>query len=224
MSSDSVGVFPFSKKTLLVRLQDPEKFSKWNKILTQIGAMKNNSNDDPGWLLPKDRLEQFEDALAQYGSRQKPKRSRIRRSAHTEAAEATDSPPRRGSRFRKREPDERPRDAQSSGSQKERKHRHSVDSADSRGSRGSRYSRDDEREDEESEESSDDELIQTVLKRRILSESSHKNISEEEIPNSDDEDCVSYSRRLRHIYTIMKEFRSKISTLENVINSLSLNK
>lgn len=72
---------------------------------------------------------------------------------------------------------------------------------------------------ESSEESSDDEeLIQKVLARRLTYESSQKSIPDETIPNSDDEDCVSYSRRLRHLYSVIKELRTRITVLENIKN------
>jgi hypothetical protein len=64
------------------------------------------------------------------------------------------------------------------------------------------------------EESSDDEMIQTVLARKMKSESSGKHIEEESIPDSDQEDCVSYSRRLRHVYIELAKMREKIAELE----------
>lgn len=56
-------------------------------------------------------------------------------------------------------------------------------------------------EDEESSE--DDELIQEVLKRRFKSESDGKVISDLEVVDSEDEDVISLSRRLRHMYTLL---------------------
>lgn len=66
-------------------------------------------------------------------------------------------------------------------------------------------------EEEEDSESSDDELIQEVLQRRLKSESENLLIEEDNIQNSDDEDVISLSRRLRYV---LKE-------LDNLKNNLN---
>ena len=58
-------------------------------------------------------------------------------------------------------------------------------------------------EDESSSE--DDELIQEVLKRRFKGESEGKVISDLQVVDSEDEDVISLSRRLRHIYTLLSK-------------------
>lgn len=68
---------------------------------------------------------------------------------------------------------------------------------------------DEEEEDEEEEESSDDELIQEVLKRRLKSESKQLVIEEDTIENSDDEDVISLSRRLRFVFNKLKELKKQ---------------
>lgn len=68
-----------------------------------------------------------------------------------------------------------------------------------------------EEENEEDSESSDDELIQEVLQRRLKSESENLLIEEDNIQNSDDEDVISLSRRLRYV---LKE-------LDNLKNNLN---
>lgn len=55
------------------------------------------------------------------------------------------------------------------------------------------------------EEEDNEETIQQVLARRLKSESTRDIIQEEEIENSEDEDVISLSRRLRHIYSILKD-------------------
>lgn len=65
-------------------------------------------------------------------------------------------------------------------------------------------------EDEENSESSDDELIQEVLQRRLKSESENLIIEEDKIDNSDDEDVISLSRRLRFIYKELQELKSNL--------------
>lgn len=68
-----------------------------------------------------------------------------------------------------------------------------------------------EQEEEEESENSDDELIQEVLQRRLKSESENLLIEEDNIQNSDDEDVISLSRRLRYV---LKE-------LDNLKNNLN---
>ena len=58
---------------------------------------------------------------------------------------------------------------------------------------------------DDSDSDSDDELLQKALARRILSESTHREVDLEEVDNSDMEDVVSVSRRLRHIYKMLEK-------------------
>ena len=213
--SDSLSLLPYSKKSLFIRLNDPDEYSKWDKILSRLGAVKNNSLDNPGWLLAKDKQDLFDDALAQYGSRKRSKRSRDRKPMREEDKrkynESVESPIRKGSRFRntkRYEPD--PLDRSISTDRREAKEQRDSPEDNSR-----RYSTNSE---DESDSSESDELIQTVLSKRLKSESSHKSIEEEDILDSNDEDCVSYSRRLRHLYTVIKDQRERIRVLEEKIN------
>jgi len=50
----------------------------------------------------------------------------------------------------------------------------------------------------------DDETIQQVLARRLKSESTQDVITEETIADSEDEDVISLSRRIRYIYSKLK--------------------
>jgi hypothetical protein len=67
--------------------------------------------------------------------------------------------------------------------------------------------KDKEESSEESDDSSstDDELIQKVLARRLMSESTQDIIDNDLIEDSENEDVISLSRRLRHLY---KEFNT----------------
>jgi hypothetical protein len=71
-----------------------------------------------------------------------------------------------------------------------------------------------EHEDSEDEES-DDELIQAALARRFKSESSGKHITEEQVDDSEDEDVVSLSRRLRHLYGKVADLTKRVNDVEN---------
>jgi len=66
---------------------------------------------------------------------------------------------------------------------------------------------------EKEEDESDDELIQEALKRRFKSESSGKHIEEETLDDSEDEDVVSLSRRLRHIYKVVGKLQAQLDHL-----------
>ncbi len=207
--SDAVKQVPFSKKNVLIRLNDFNQYSKWDKILQRIGGTRNNSNDDPGWILSKNQVKQFEDALCQYGSRQRTSKRSRNKNQEDSSIQEPNSPQRKGSRFRNSKQIE---DEQNTCKSKNDSRSRLEDKEDSEDG-------EENSEDNESDDSSEDELIQAVLKRRLQSESSCKSIETETIDNSDDEDCVSYSRRLRHIYKVLKNQRERIIELEEIITN-----
>ena len=82
----------------------------------------------------------------------------------------------------------------------------------------SKYNPDSESESEsengsESDDEENEETIQQVLARRFKSESTQSVIEEDTIENSEDEDVISNSRRIRYL---LKEF----NILKNKINDL----
>jgi hypothetical protein len=278
--TDAIQVLPFSKGKTLLRFDgDSSEYSYWDKKLTKIGASRNNSSDDPGWLMPKDKMhlldelmdEEYDkyekskkaartkkskESLEEYGREVKAEKAKKEkgRSSGGPGGPGGNGGERKGSRFRahkdkgdssaaalpkkrSREDDSPERDSdhdqELAGSERgrrrsankrdsekrsddERKHPR-ADAARHESSR----SRDDQSSREsypsEDEDSSDDELIQNVLARRLMSESSQKVIDMEAIPNSDEEDCVSYSRRLRHVYGVVESLRQRIKTLEDAV-------
>lgn len=66
-------------------------------------------------------------------------------------------------------------------------------------------------ENEDDSESSDDELIQEVLQRRLKSESENLLIEEDNIQNSDDEDVISLSRRLRYVLKELEKLKNNLN-------------
>lgn len=60
---------------------------------------------------------------------------------------------------------------------------------------------------DDEEDESDDELIQEALARRFKSESSGKVIEEHTLEDSEDEDVISLSRRIRHLYKVIDELK-----------------
>ena len=64
-------------------------------------------------------------------------------------------------------------------------------------------------------DSTDDELIQKTLSRRLKSESRQLVIEEENVEDSLDEDVISTTRRLRHVYKLIRDLRKRIEVLEN---------
>lgn len=69
----------------------------------------------------------------------------------------------------------------------------------------------DENNEEDDSESSDDELIQEVLQRRLKSESENLLIEEDNIQNSDDEDVISLSRRLRYVLKELDKLKNNLN-------------
>jgi hypothetical protein len=63
----------------------------------------------------------------------------------------------------------------------------------------------DESGSDEEEDSDNEETIQQVLARRLKSESTKDIIEEDELENSEDEDVISLSRRIRYIYSKLKD-------------------
>jgi hypothetical protein len=76
-----------------------------------------------------------------------------------------------------------------------------------------------ESENDSSDEEDDPELIQHVLAHRLLAESSHKVIDKEDIDNSDDEDVVTMSRRMRHIYVELNNLKAEVKTLRELLTT-----
>jgi len=68
-----------------------------------------------------------------------------------------------------------------------------------------------EENNEDDSESSDDELIQEVLQRRLKSESENLLIEEDNIQNSDDEDVISLSRRLRYVLKELDKLKNNLN-------------
>ena len=62
--------------------------------------------------------------------------------------------------------------------------------------------------------STEDELIQTALNRRLVSESTQDVISNNIVSDSDMEDVLSISRRLRYILNKLTDHEKRLSSLE----------
>jgi len=208
--TSTIKIEPFSKKKVLLRLEDPTQKSRWDKVLGKIGATWIDSDRDPGWLLSKNDVEIFEEVVDKYGSRNKRRSSRWK---HSGKNSEDDDLERKGSRFR------RPGAAAAATSKTDSSREHYKSNKD----RGYSHSSSDSRYDEEepSDSDSDDELIQQTLARRLMSESSQKEIEEELIGNSDLEDVVSTCRRMRHIYSVLKFLSSRVKLLEDIIAKIS---
>ncbi len=75
---------------------------------------------------------------------------------------------------------------------------------------------DDDDDDEEEEESSGDEEVIEFLKNKIknLSSSTHDKTIDEDVDNSEDEDVIRISRRLRYIMSKLKSMDKRVSELE----------
>jgi hypothetical protein len=69
--------------------------------------------------------------------------------------------------------------------------------------------------DDESSDDTDDELIQKTLARRLKSESKQLEIEEHHVSDSEYEDVVSITRRLRYLYKYIKNLEHRIHKLEH---------
>jgi hypothetical protein len=68
----------------------------------------------------------------------------------------------------------------------------------------------------ESESSTDDELIQKTLTRRLTSQSKQHSIEQDHASDSEMEDVVSLTRRIRYLYKTISELEKRVSKLEQL--------
>lgn len=173
--SSEINISNFSKKSMLISLNDPEKLEKWSKILGKLNASFTKSKD-PSWILPNEKMDELEEIL------------------YTLKHKKT---------FKDK-------------SSKENKESKSNEKDDVSVQESSDKDSSDESDEDESESDTDDELIQKVLARRLKSESSQKEIAEYSISDSDNEDVVTHSRRIRHLYKIITQLDERLKKLENL--------
>jgi len=74
----------------------------------------------------------------------------------------------------------------------------------------SKENNEDDDEDDDEDTSTDDELIQKVLARRFMSESTQDTIDNSLIEDSENEDVISLCRRLRHIYKELNNIKNQV--------------
>lgn len=225
----------YSKKSVFLSVpDDPEVFSWAVPVIHRLGGVKGFNEGEKGWILPGNQEENFR---AQYGifretratlpikrvrhSRdpdKKRKRSRVfvradQNSTHSQSGfsgqksgpvDLEDKKEKTEEKISSLKPVSYINWEASSSKQDETLS----------GDEKTNDETDDENRDGSDDESSDDELIQTVLARKMKNESSGKLIDTETINDSDEEDCVSYSRRLRHVYAVIGNLRSRIAELE----------
>lgn len=233
----AIDIDSFSKKKLLVTLIDQDQYDKWNSLLTKIGGIPNNSDNQPGWLVPKTEIEELERIIEKHGSR-KPKQKRKSRQGGRHSQDEYSSHDRSHedkrehiSPHRRHETvfhskiennlDERKYPNSDAKVNKEKYFERKETRSDT-STRSDNSSTSDDTPESDSDSDTDDELIQSVLARRLMSESSHKSIDEEDVENSDLEDVVTSMRRFRHIYSEIKKLRSKVADLENQVNKLRI--
>lgn len=223
-----ISIVPYAKKSVLVCEPEDEERLEWlNKTLSKLGATKTRSIDRPGWVLPKENENEFKSMLLSYEKGDKPHRAR-RHSIEPEDHKIKhsrkkpvnmDHIPFKTKHFRPEDSDSKSLDEEHKSKKNSKTSYIEWEDAREYDSHHRDVESDNERSDSD-DESSDDELIQAVLARKMKCESSQKEITEEEIKDSDEEDAVSYSRRLRHVYKVLGEYRKKIIELEQLIQSM----
>jgi hypothetical protein len=218
-----ISIVPYAKKSVLVCEPEDEERLEWlNKTLSKLGATKTRSIDRPGWVLSKEHEEEFKDMLLNYERGGKPRRAR-RQSAEPEEdhkiKHSRKHIPFKTKHFQAEDKDSKSQN-ENDKSKKSSKTSY-IEWEDAREYEANHHDVESENERSGSEEdsSSDDELIQAVLARKMKCESSQKEIAEEEIKDSDEEDAVSYSRRLRYVYKVLGDYRKRITELEKLIQS-----
>jgi hypothetical protein len=197
-TTQAIDIESYSKKNLLISLQDDTQFNKWDSLLKKLGATRTNSDKTPGWIIPKTKISELEEIIEKHGSR-KDKKKQTKTNNYVSTSSSSSSSTTSGKNEAKEIEKHKKEDEDDNEEEEE-----------------------DEDDEDYSEEDSDtdDELIQKVLSRRLMSESSHKSITEEDVENSDYEDVVSSMRRFRHIYTELKTLRNRVSDLEQQVKSL----
>lgn len=226
-----IQIVSFSKKNILLRLIDSDNYHKWDRIFCKMGACRNNSNEDPGWIISKDKLDDIEDVIFREEQKNMKKRSKNRSGNKKDSVkksesiinkhEAVQSSESKGQESQTRDgkdEDTDETDAQSGPSNRsrcddERDDNDDDDDDNDDDDNDEEYSSSEDYSTEE-DESSDDELIQKVLARRLKYQSSQKVINETKIEDSDQEDVISHSRRFRYLYDTIKLLEERISALE----------
>ena len=65
------------------------------------------------------------------------------------------------------------------------------------------------------EDSTDDELVQKTLERRLKSASKQTEITDEHVSDSELEDVIAISRRLRYLYKVISNLSKRVEKLEH---------
>lgn len=71
-------------------------------------------------------------------------------------------------------------------------------------------------DDDDDESSEDDATIQLVLTKNLKHKSSGEIITETNVSDSELEESISLSRRLRHVYAKLSELEKRLAALENL--------
>lgn len=219
----------YSKKSVFLSIPSDIETLTWaDQVIHRLGGVKGVNEGERGWILPKSQEINFHSQYKLFkethsiisnkrrsrNPEKKHKRSRVfvRESEQKSgsSSQLDDSKDETEKRLSGLKPVsyinwETPNDVKDdslSDDEKKRSRSRNRDESDDENRSGS------------DDESSDDELIRAVLARKMKSESSGKSIESETINDSDEEDCVSYSRRLRHIYSVIETLRTRISELE----------
>jgi hypothetical protein len=196
-SRDEIKIEDYSKKNVLIKLRNPNKFNMWDTLLTKAGATLTTGRDGPeGWIYPKKDIDRLENILYL--------------NTENDSDEEDSYKTKKHDKHDKDDRDSKHYKSKYEGSEE-------SDSYKSKNKTRSIPRKRDEEHDHSSDD--DDELLQKTLCRKVMSESSQKVISDEEIINSDSEDVVSINRRMRHLYSVIKEQRTQIKKLEDLVYS-----
>jgi len=179
--SNDLIVNPFNDKFVIINPIHVKSKNFWKSIINNLGG--NWKNNKGGWIFPKYNLYKLKNS----------------NTLSNDSSFSFDDQDDTSSLQEKEDPskDEQKSNNSSKDKQKSKENNDEQDN-------------EDDNEDDEEDTSTDDELIQKVLARRFMSESTQDTIDNSLIEDSENEDVISLCRRLRHIYKELNNIKNQV--------------
>jgi hypothetical protein len=179
--SNDLIVNPFNDKFVIINPIHIKSKNFWKSIINNLGG--NWKNNKGGWVFPKYNLYKLKNS------------NTLSNHSSFSFDDQEDSS------------DQKDNEQKSSLNSKDN---NKDDNKDDNKDNNKDDNKDEEDEDEEEDTSTDDELIQKVLARRFMSESTQDIIDNSLIEDSENEDVISLCRRLRHIYKELNNIKNQV--------------
>ena len=182
--SNDLVINPFNDKFVIINPINVKSKNFWKSIINEYGG--NWKNNKGGWIFPKYNLYKLKN------SNTLSNKSSFCFDNNNDDLDNKDKSTQESDDNKHKNEDHNHNKNEDHNHNKNEDHNHNKDKEESS-------------EESDDESSTDDELIQKVLARRLMSESTQDIIDNDLIEDSENEDVISLSRRLRHLY---KEFNS----------------